>query len=262
MIMGPAGESQERGAESITERAARLGADPAYVRLEGLHCVKHALRFGADLVLLITADRDVTLGLTDLLAPDVRARVETELIEVAPAEAAEVFGNGRFDVVGYAHRPVPGGPAVAAPAVLLEDPRNLGNLGAVVRVAAGLGARAVLTTGTVDPWHPTVVRAAAGLHFAIPVDRVDGLDWSSPSDGPVLALDPVGSDLRGIAIPPNAVLAFGSERHGVSPGLRRRADQLVAIPMREQVSSYNLATSVAMALFHWKSNGGAAAHSR
>ena len=49
------------------------------------------------------------------------------------------------------------------------------------------------------------------------------------------------------------MLAFGSERHGLSDGIRARADHLVALPMEPQVSSYNLATSVAMALYHWMS---------
>ena len=76
--------------------------------------------------------------------------------------------------------------------------------------------------------------------------------------GPLLAFDAAGDDLREVSIPDQSVLAFGSERRGLSPGLRRRADRLVAIPMRAQVSSFNLATSVAIALFHWKSDGGAA----
>jgi tRNA G18 (ribose-2'-O)-methylase SpoU len=143
--------------------------------------------------------------------------------------------------------------------VLLEDPRNLGNVGAVVRVAAGFGARAVWTTGSVDPWHPTVVRAAAGLHFAVAVERhVDGA-LAVGEQGSVLAFDSSGEDLREVSITDQSVLVFGSERRGLSPALRRRADRLVSIPMRAKVSSYNLATSVAVALFHWKSDGGAAA---
>jgi len=108
----------------------------------------------------------------------------------------------------------------------------------------------VRTTGTVDPWHPTVVRAAAGLHFAVVVERVSG-DGVGDGDKPVFAFDPAGDDLREIKITDDAVLAFGSERHGLSAELRRRADRLVAIPMRERISSYNLATSVAVALYQW-----------
>jgi TrmH family RNA methyltransferase len=132
--------------------------------------------------------------------------------------------------------------------VLLDQPRHAGNLGAVVRVAAGLGAAAVLSTGPLDPWHPTVLRGSAGLHFALPVQRLRPVD---ELPGPVLAFDAAGTDLRRTSIPSGATLVFGSERHGVGPELRDRADALLALPMRELVSSYNLATSVAMALYHW-----------
>ena len=244
-------------AEPLSARVARLAADPTYVRLEGLHCVKHALRFGADVVQLVTADREAALRLARSLAPDVHARLEADLVEVEAGTVLHLLGPGRYDVVGIARRSSPIAARGTGPTILLEEPRNLGNLGAAVRVAAGFGARAVRTTGSVDPWHPTVVRAAAGLHYAVDVDRVDLDGVALPGDGRWLAFDPAGQDLREVRIPDDAVLAFGSERHGLSQRVRRRADSLVAIPMADLVSSYNLATSVAVALFHWKSTGGA-----
>jgi TrmH family RNA methyltransferase len=244
-----AGEVDGRHVD-LVERVARLSADPRFVRLEGLHAVKHALRFGADVILLVTADREAAIGLAQIVAPDVRARLVADLIEIEAASVDPVLGRPRFDVLGFAPRPTAIASISTAPAVLLEAPRNLGNLGAVVRVAAGFGARAVWTTGSVDPWHPAVVRAAAGLHFAVSVERVEVTD-RVVGDGPLLAFDPTGDDLRGVTIGPDAALAFGSERRGLSPELRRRADRLVAIPMRAGVSSYNLATSVAVALYHW-----------
>ncbi len=48
---------------------------------------------------------------------------------------------------------------------------------------------------------------------------------------------------------PRAVLAFGTERDGLSPELAARAEALLRIPMREGVSSLNLATAVAAVLF-------------
>jgi tRNA G18 (ribose-2'-O)-methylase SpoU len=135
-----------------------------------------------------------------------------------------------------------------APVVVLDNPRNLGNAGAVIRLAAGFGATGVVTTGTLDPWHPAVVRGGAGLHFATAVER---LAVGELPAGPLYALDPEGEDIRGTKLPDGALLAFGSERSGLSPELRARADHLLALPMRPQVSSYNLATSVAMTLYHW-----------
>ena len=52
-------------------------------------------------------------------------------------------------------------------------------------------------------------------------------------------------------MPADAVLAFGSERHGLSDELLARADIRARLPMRAGVSSLNLATAVAAALYGW-----------
>jgi TrmH family RNA methyltransferase len=134
-----------------------------------------------------------------------------------------------------------------APLVLLEDPRTLGNMGACVRVAAAADAAGVLSTGGNDPWHPDALRGAAGLHYALPVAAIDSLPV--PGDRPLVAIDPGGEELRPAELSPRAILAFGTERYGLSEALLERADARLGIPMREGVSSLNLATSVAAVLF-------------
>jgi TrmH family RNA methyltransferase len=68
--------------------------------------------------------------------------------------------------------------------------------------------------------------------------------------GPLLVLDADG-DLLG-DVPDDAALVVGSERAGVGPELRARADAVVRLPMREGVSSLNLATAAAAALYVWR----------
>jgi TrmH family RNA methyltransferase len=236
------------------------------VLLDGFHALKHALRFGAEIPVAVTTDRQAALALAEELAGDVRDALDALLSQVpAPTYASLVPRPHPTGVAALAVRPsreanlrrlaqMPR----SAPVVVLDNPRNLGNAGAVIRLAAGFGATGVITTGTLDPWHPTVVRGGAGLHFATAVERL-GVDELPP--GPVFALDPEGDDIRDVQLPDDAVLAFGSERSGLSAELRARADQLLRLPMRPQVSSYNLATSVAMTLYHWSATGGALAAS-
>lgn len=232
------------------------------VLLDGFHALKHAVRFGAQVPVAVAVDRDATLALAEELAPDVRDALAALLTEVPESTYTSLVPRPHpTAVAALAVRP----PRAAnldrlahtprtAPVVVLDHPRNLGNAGAVIRLAAGFGATGVVTTGTLDPWHPTVVRGGAGLHFATAVERL-AVEELPP--GPVFALDPEGDDIRGIKLPDDAVLAFGSERSGLSAELRARADHLVSLPMRPQVSSYNLATSVAMTLYHWSLTGGA-----
>ncbi|MFF3635596.1 TrmH family RNA methyltransferase [Streptomyces sp. NPDC002250] len=233
------------------------------VLLDGFHALKHALRFGARVPVAVTTDRRAALALAEELAGDVWDTLDELLTEVPQATYASlvprphptgvaalaVRPSREANLRSLARTPRP------APVVVLDNPRNLGNAGAVIRLAAGFGAAGVVTTGTLDPWHPTVVRGGAGLHFATAVERL-GVD-ELPA-GPLFALDPEGEDIRGVTLPDDAVLAFGSERSGLSPEVRERADRLLALPMRPQVSSYNLATSVAMTLYHWSATGGAA----
>jgi TrmH family RNA methyltransferase len=220
--------------------------------IEGFHALKHALRFGAELREAVAVDPQLLEELARELAPDLAGqladRVETvdaktlaDLVPVVPPTGVVAIAERPpIDVASTLADPRP------APVVLLEDPRNMGNVGACVRVAAAAGAAAVLTTGENDPWFPDAVRGAAGLHFALPVAAVESLP---ETDRPLLALDPDGEELRPGMLPARAVLAFGTERHGISSELLDRADVRVAIPMREGVSSLNLATSVAVVLF-------------
>ena len=80
---------------------------------------------------------------------------------------------------------------------------------------------------------------------------------SRPGPGrPLLALDPGGEPLDPRAIPPRAILAFGTERDGCTDALLERADARLALPMAPGVSSLNLATAVAAVLFAQRLAGG------
>jgi TrmH family RNA methyltransferase len=237
---------------ALVRRFHEARRDTDLVVLQGFHALKHALRFGARVELVACSSPQDLTQLAGGLAPDLLAEMQ-RLAVVLPAEAFKRLGPyvPHTGVVSIARRVATDPIALLegdgdAPLVLLEDPRHLGNLGAVVRVAAAVGAAGVLTTGRQDPWDPVAVRGSAGLHFALPVARVERLPDTSR---PLLALDPEGEELRPELVPPRALLAFGTERTGLSEELLGRADSHLRLPMREGVSSLNLATSVAAVLY-------------
>ena len=214
------------------------------VALEGFHCVKHALRFAPDHVGEVRVrDLHRALALAERLAPDVAGALTERAVVAEVAHHTGVEATGRV--------PAPDRSVLAgrtAPLVLLDRPRSPGNAGAVVRVAAAAGASGVAVTGPLDPWHPTVLRGSAGLHYALPVLHLtsDGAPDDLPS-GPYAVLD-AGGDPDAL-LPPTAVLVVGTERDGVGADLRARADVVLALPMRPGVSSLNLATATAAALY-------------
>jgi RNA methyltransferase, TrmH family len=238
--------------ESLIERFRTARSDPGLVVLEGFHAVKHAVRFGADILEAVAEDPEEIGTLARRLAPDVAEDRPGAVTRVPAGTLAAICPSPpSTGVVALARRPRVASydvlaDAGAAPVVFLEDPRHPGNAGAAIRVAAAAEAAGVLTSGELDPWGPAAIRGAAGLQFAVPVARVRELP---PADRRLVALDPEGEPLERGTIPPRAVLAFGAERAGLSADLVARADARLRIPMREGVSSLNLATAVAAVLY-------------
>lgn len=137
--------------------------------------------------------------------------------------------------------------------VVLEDVEKPGNLGAVLRIADGVGADAVLVAGGADLDNPNVLRASRGAFFTVPAvaaPRGEIVDWLRGHGLRMLAADPGGADLwaAGELAGPVAVV-LGAEHDGLSPQLRAACDATVGIPMRGAGDSLNVATAAAVLLY-------------
>lgn len=238
------------GTRSLVDALIAARRSSQDVVLEGVHAVKHATRFGAELTAILTVDIDATTRLLTELAPDVSDTVLARTSRVSQEEWRRLAPRGLpSPVIAVARRPsIAAADVLAArgPVLLLEEPRHLGNLGAAIRVAAAADAGGVLVVGSADPYHPTAVRSAAGLQFALPVASAPELPATSRR---LVALDADGVPLTKGHLGDGVILAVGTERGGLSDSLLRRAEIRVGIPMREGVSSLNLATAVAVALY-------------
>lgn len=223
--------------------------------LEGFHPLKHALRFGATVEIVVTFQPRLLEELCRTLAPDVAEQMQARAITVDEATFRQLAPvPPKTGVMSLAKRRAIDIERLLladrkSPLLVLERPADLGNVGASIRVAASAGASGVITTGPQDPWHAAAIRGAAGLQYALPVGRVESI---SEVNGPLLAVHPEGEILVPGLIPANAVLVFGSERRGLSNAMLSRVERPIAIPMEPMVSSLNLATSVAIMLYTWR----------
>ena len=138
--------------------------------------------------------------------------------------------------------------------VVLDEVRDPGNAGTIIRVADAAGADAVILTGSsVDPYNPKVVRATTGSLFHLRV--ATGVPLAAAADavrGAGLAL--LAADMHGEPLPeadlagPTAWL-FGNEAHGLSAEARALADRTVAVPIYGAAESLNLGTAAAVCLY-------------
>jgi RNA methyltransferase, TrmH family len=141
---------------------------------------------------------------------------------------------------------------------VLDEVRDPGNAGTIIRVADAAGADAVILTGTsVDVFNPKAVRATTGSLFHLPV--VVGVPLESTlarlreRGSRILAADVSGDDLLaarsdGDLSGPTAWL-FGNEARGLTPEQLDLADRAVIVPIYGHAESLNLATAAAVCLY-------------
>lgn len=135
----------------------------------------------------------------------------------------------------------------------LDTVQDPGNLGAIVRVAAGLGAAAVLASpGCADTFHPAAVRGSAGAVFRLPVEAEVGHAQAvarvRAAGGEVWAASRGGVPLR-LWNPPRPVLVlFGSEGRGLPAAAVEDADGVVTVPLERGIESLNVAVAAGIVL--------------
>jgi len=132
----------------------------------------------------------------------------------------------------------------------IQDP---GNLGAIARVAEGLGATGLLLSlGCADPNHPRALRGSAGSLLRLPAIRgvapAEAASWSTGAPWVGLEAHAGAESLRTLHVEPPFVLALGAEGPGLSPPTRERLDRTVTVPLRGRLESLNVAVAAALVL--------------
>ncbi|WP_375394282.1 tRNA (cytidine(34)-2'-O)-methyltransferase [uncultured Sphingomonas sp.] len=135
--------------------------------------------------------------------------------------------------------------------IALYQPEIAGNVGAVLRTAACLGAAVDLIEPMGFPWDDKRV-ARAGMDYIDHVAITRHEDWPAferQLAGRLVLLTTRGAmPLHGMAFDRDDVLLFGQEGAGVPESVHIRADARVVIPMRPRLRSLNLSVSVAIVL--------------
>jgi RNA methyltransferase, TrmH family len=136
----------------------------------------------------------------------------------------------------------------------LEDVRDPGNLGTIVRTADAVGCSGVILVGTTcDPYVLESVRATMGSIFAVPIvkmARTDFLGLAKAWPGDVIGTHLDGrEDFRKASYRGPELIVMGSEGPGLSSDLAAACTKLVKIPMAGNLDSLNLAIATALMLY-------------
>lgn len=137
--------------------------------------------------------------------------------------------------------------------VVLDGVQDPGNFGAIVRSADAFGARFVAALpGTVDPWNPKAVRAAAGSSFHLPILQPAPdplLAWLRERRFAIYGADAAGTSIEEMQPARRSALVFGNEGAGLGADTRAAVDALVAIPIRGAAESLNVGVAAGVLLY-------------
>jgi RNA methyltransferase, TrmH family len=218
--------------------------------VEGVRLVEEAFQAGWQPELVLYTEELTGRGRA-LVEAFQQRRVPVELVSPPVMKAASDTESpqGILAVLPLRSAPLP---ERADFVLVLDQVRDPGNLGTILRTAAAAGVQAVLLTpGSTDVFAPKVVRAAMGAHFRI---SLQSLDWEAigsylMGQNVYLADSAEGTEYTRVDFRLPTALVIGSEAAGAGEQARRAAPQRIHIPMPGKSESLNAGTASAILLF-------------
>jgi TrmH family RNA methyltransferase len=222
--------------------------------VEGLRSITEAVELGQTPRIVLYGDKAA-----DHPALERATAAAAESLEVTPAILAKISRRENPQMVlGVFEQRFVGlddlDPDRTGVLVGLEEVRDPGNLGTVLRtVDAAGGAGVVLIGDCCDPYSVEAVRATMGSIFAVPIAKVGSdafLAWRAGWPGSVIgALLTATEDFRTAPYGRPSLILLGNEQAGLTPALAEVCDLTVKIPMRGRADSLNLAVAAGLMIY-------------
>lgn len=142
--------------------------------------------------------------------------------------------------------------------VLLEDIKDAGNLGTIIRTSCAFGVDAIILYGdTVDLYNPKCVRAAVGNLWKIPVFNIKDFEELKNLCKDFIPVSTLPKNdkttfLKDFSSEEKLLIMFGTESNGLSDKLKdfaKTKGRGITIEMTDKVESLNLSISVGVILY-------------
>ena len=143
--------------------------------------------------------------------------------------------------------------------VVLDDVRDPGNLGTIIRLCDWFGVPQILCSQeTVDCHNPKVVQASMGSLSRVAIYYIDLYQFLSERSGNIFGTYMDGRPIYDEILPNAGYIVFGNEAKGISPKLEEVINRRLSIPQygnSEPTESLNVATATAIVLNEFRRGG-------
>ncbi len=184
------------------------------------------------------------------------AYLQEKRVELAPVNA-EVMRHisdtqQPQGIIGVFPLPVPPLPRDPYRVLILDNLRDPGNVGTMLRTAAAAGVDVVLLSpGCADPYNPKTLRSGMGAHFRLPVIEVEWFQIAEYCQTLKVYLAAGNGELRYDQADWSSpwALIIGGEADGAGAQSESIAAQRIYIPMAADTESLNAAIAAGVLMF-------------
>ncbi|QCW99086.1 RNA methyltransferase [Aggregatimonas sangjinii] len=190
--------------------------------------------------------------------PDIFNMDAPEMELVSAGELAQMSGlHSPNSVLGVFHIPIPKKLDVNDWILVLDDVRDPGNLGTIIRLCDWFGIEhLVCSEHTVDCYNPKVLQATMGSITRVNLGYTDLTRFLSTIDLPIFGTFMNGASVYTKKIPTAGILIMGNEANGISATVEKLVNHKISIPqpasragMHENQNTESLNVATATAIF-------------
>lgn len=135
----------------------------------------------------------------------------------------------------------------------LDDVRDPGNLGTIIRIADWYGVKNIICSSTTtDFYNNKTISASMGSFLRVKVFYTDLEKFLRESDLPIFGAMLKGENVHTLKFPKSGILLLGNESNGISRDLEKLVKNKVSIPRVGLAESLNVATATAVILDNWR----------
>lgn len=214
---------------------------------EGIRLLEEAIKTNIDPLLLIYTENLSPRGIKTVQALEKR-KIPAQLVseKVMASVSDTKTPQGILAVFKTPEHQFPPNPSFV---LILDNIRDPGNLGTILRTAAAAKLDAVLLTpGNVDPYSPKVIRSGMGSHFRLPILQKTWQEIHSHIEGMHIFLSSPAQSKRYTEADFREPLAIiiGGEAFGAGDEAKEIATEKIYIPMPGMMESLNTAVAASI----------------
>ncbi|MBJ6120035.1 RNA methyltransferase [Pontibacter sp. BT310] len=139
--------------------------------------------------------------------------------------------------------------------IALDDIRDPGNLGTIIRIADWYGIEKIICSeNCADFYNPKVIAATMGSFTRMQVHYLNLENWlqQHTTTHSIYGASLAGENIHQMKLQPQGIVVMGNEANGIRPEVAKQVNQLIKIPAFGHAESLNVATATAIIMDNFR----------